>query len=180
MVAGHREIKSMRLAIAVVAIALVVSADTVASAVDARTTHADEPDADVRDATLVVMRQLEAFRRGDFEAAYGFASESIRAQFDRQSFEQMVKNGYPEIARSLGAYVTETHVGPDGTLYLVLRIRGANGVSIDAIYEMVREGGDFRINGVVTRPAGASAATHVSRIASSRSDSIAPPKRACS
>ena len=65
-----------------------------------------------RAAAEPVMRQLEAFRRGDFATAYSFASQEIHHLFDRSAFEQMVR----------------------------------------AIYGMVREQGDWKINGVVARP----------------------------
>jgi uncharacterized protein DUF4864 len=41
-----------------------------------------------------VMRQLEAFRSGDYRLAYTFASSAIRQQFDQASFERMVMGGY--------------------------------------------------------------------------------------
>ena len=47
--------------------------------------------------------QLAAFRRNDFDTADTFASSMIRAMFDRQDFERMVRTGYPEIARSAAA-----------------------------------------------------------------------------
>jgi len=46
-----------------------------------------------KEATEPVMKQLEAFRRGDFDTAYTFASADIRQQFDRPAFEQMVRGG---------------------------------------------------------------------------------------
>jgi hypothetical protein len=113
---------------------------------------AGQPATDTGEATRSVMEQLEAFRRGDYDAAYGFASGSIRELFDRQAFERMVKGGYPEIARSAGAWVADSETGPDGHVLLRLKIRGANGNSIEAIYDMVREDGQWRINGVSTRP----------------------------
>jgi ABC-type transporter MlaC component len=100
-----------------------------------------------------VMRQLEAFRRDDFDTAYTFASEEIRQLFDRQAFERMVRGGYPEIARSTSAAVIGSRRAPDGTVYLRLRVVGANGNSIEAVYEMVQEAGTWKINGVVARPA---------------------------
>jgi hypothetical protein len=100
----------------------------------------------------VILRQLAAFRAGDFQTAYGFASEAIRAQFDLAAFEQMVKSGYPQIARSTHAWVTEARPGPDGGLHVLLRIRGSDGTFVLALYEMVREGPGWRINGVVARP----------------------------
>jgi hypothetical protein len=111
----------------------------------------------VEAATATVMRQLDAFRRNDFDAAYGFASDSIRALFDRPAFEQMVRGGYPEIAGPATAVVTGADVAPDGRVFLRLTIVGLNGRSVDAIYEMVLEGAGWRINGVVARPSPASA-----------------------
>ena len=103
-------------------------------------------------ATEPVLKQLEAFRRDDFDTAYRFASAAIHQQFDRAAFERMVTGGYPEIARSVFAVVTEGELGPNGKVYLVLKIRGANGVSIEAVYELVVEAGDWKINAVVARP----------------------------
>lgn len=104
-------------------------------------------------AAEVIMQQLEAFRREDYDTAYTFASEEIRALFDRQAFERMVKSGYPEIARSTAALVGQTETTPDGHVYIRLRIRGSNGNTIEALYDMVWEDGRWRINGVATRPA---------------------------
>jgi hypothetical protein len=136
-----------------------------------------QTDADVANAAAVVMQQLDAFRRGDFDTAYGFASEMIHGLFDRVSFERMVTLGYPEIARSTSAYVASGRMAPDGTLYLVMKIRGANGNAVEAVYEMVREGGSFRINGVVARPDGASASASASSRRSSSAASASSPNR---
>jgi hypothetical protein len=113
---------------------------------------AAQPHSDVPAATEVVMRQLGAFRRDDFEAAYTFASTMIHDLFDREAFERMVRVGYPEIARSASAFVSESTVAPNGSVFLHLRIRGATGSRIEAIYELIREDGRFKINGVVTQP----------------------------
>jgi hypothetical protein len=99
-----------------------------------------------------VVRQLEAFRRDDYDTAYTFASEEIRLQFDRLRFEVMVRSGYPEIARSILADVLDTELQPGGLAYVTVRIRGANGQTVEALYEMVWQGA-WRINGVATRPA---------------------------
>lgn len=112
-----------------------------------------QPDRDAAEAAAApVMQQLEAFRRGDFDTAYTFASEAIRERFDREAFERMVTGSYPEIARSTFAAVSRSGQAASGTVYLWLRIRGANGNTVEAIYEMVWEDGRWRINGVVTRP----------------------------
>jgi len=105
-----------------------------------------------KEATEPVMKQLEAFRRGDFDTAYTFASSEIKELFDRSAFEQMVKNGYPEIARSTFASVAGSTVAPNGHVYLQIKIRGSNGNSIEALYEMVLENGQWKINGVSAKP----------------------------
>ena len=98
-----------------------------------------------------VMKQLEAFRRDDFDTAFTFASGAIRAQFDRPSFETMVRRGYPEIARSAFAAVVKTELPSESVAYVTVKIRGANGQSIEALYELTWED-DWKISGVVTRP----------------------------
>lgn len=115
--------------------------------------QAQDEAAVARAATEPVMRQLEAFRQGDIDTAYTLASTSIRELFDRAAFEQMVRAGYPEIARSVSAAVAEARVLSDTTVYLRLRIGGANGQAVEAVYEMVREDRGWRVNGVRTRPA---------------------------
>ena len=105
-----------------------------------------------KEASEPVMKQLEAFRRGDFDTAYTFASSDIKQQFDRPAFEDMVKNGYPEIARSTLASIAASTVAPNGHVYLQIKIRGANGNSIEALYELVLENGQWKINGVSAKP----------------------------
>jgi len=104
------------------------------------------------EATEPVIKQLEAFRRGDFDTAYTFASSEIKEQFSRPAFEQMVKTGYPEIAHSTFATIAATAVAPNGHVYLSVKIRGANGNSIEAFYELVLESGQWKINGVTAKP----------------------------
>ena|SRR5437773_6307135 len=109
-------------------------------------------DADVDDAGQIVMQQLEAFRRDDFDAAFTFASRMIHDLFDRSRFEAMVRGGYPEIARSARATIDGSKRGDAGELYLFVRVHGENGRAVEAVYEMISESGLWRINSVVTRP----------------------------
>jgi hypothetical protein len=113
---------------------------------------AQAPKSDAKAAAEPVVKQLEAFRRDDYDTAYTFASEEIQLQFDRLRFEVMVRSGYPEIARSAFATVTGAELQPEGRAYVTVRIAGANGQVVEALYELVWEGA-WRINGVATRPA---------------------------
>ena len=112
----------------------------------------------VQRARDTVLEQLAAFRRGDFDAAYAFASAMIHQMFDRQSFESMVRGGYPEIARSSHATIAATEAGPSGSVYVFVTVVGDNGRIVEARYELVLEDGGFKVNGVITRPAPASSA----------------------
>jgi len=105
-----------------------------------------------KEATEPVMLQLDAFRRGDFDTAYAFASTEIRDQFDRPAFEQMVRGGYPEIAESTFAAVVSSAIAADGHAYVAVKVRGANGKSIEALYDLVLESGQWKINGVAAKP----------------------------
>ena len=107
---------------------------------------------DTRAAVEVVMKQLEAFRQDDFDTAYTFASRELKHVWDRHGFETMVRRGYPEIARSTYAFIAHARRGDGGYLYLAVKIGGANGNKIEALYEMVWEDGRWKINGVVTKP----------------------------
>ncbi len=122
-----------------------------AAAVYSGAASAAQPPLDT-EARDVILRQLAAFRAGDYRAAYAFASKEIQALFDLAAFENMVKTGYPQIARSADAWVAETRPAANGSLHVYLRIRGADGVFTVARYEMVREEPGWRINGVVARP----------------------------
>ncbi|HEU4367409.1 MAG TPA: DUF4864 domain-containing protein [Methylomirabilota bacterium] len=115
-------------------------------------TAATQAESDVGDARGVVLQQLDAFRRDDFDTAFTFASREIHQLFDRARFEQMVRTGYPEIARSATAVIDGIQRGDASRLYLFVRVRGTNGRAVEAVYELVREDGAWRINGVVTRP----------------------------
>jgi hypothetical protein len=113
---------------------------------------AQAPKESAKAAAEPVVRQLDAFRREDYDAAYAFASEEVRLRFDRLHFEVMVRSDYPEIAQSTLADVLDTELQPGGRAYVKVRIRGANGQTIEALYELVWQG-EWRINGVATRPA---------------------------
>jgi hypothetical protein len=130
-----------RLGLIVLALALVACAGAARAQAERDAKAAAEP----------VVKQLEAFRRDDYDTAYTFASSEIRTQFDRRSFETMVRRGYPEIASSTFSLVTRTELSAEGVAYVTIKIRGTNGQAIEGLYELVWQDG-WKINGVVTRP----------------------------
>jgi len=111
------------------------------------------------DMARTVLDQLAAFRRDDWAAAYAYASATIQSRFDLEAFRQMVTGGYAPIARSTTATVSHVDVVDPSHGLVEVRVEGANGEMIDALYELVDEQGQWRINGVLTRPVeGATAA----------------------
>jgi hypothetical protein len=102
--------------------------------------------------TRTVLDQLAAFRRGDWAAAYAFASSAIQAQFAPEAFRAMVTHGYAPIARSAAATVGRVEALDAQHGLVEVRVEGESGETIDALYELVEEQGAWRINGVLTRP----------------------------
>jgi len=102
--------------------------------------------------TRTVLDQLAALRRDDWAAAYTFASSTIQARFGLEAFRQMVTGGYAEIARSVRATVSKVEMIDADHGLVEVRVDGANGQAVDALYELVDEQGIWRIEGVVTRP----------------------------
>ena len=102
--------------------------------------------------TRTVLDQLAAFRRDDWATAYAYASSTIQARFALEAFRQMVTSGYAPIARSASATVSHVEVVDSGHGFVEVRVEGANGETVDALYELVDEQGSWRINGVLTRP----------------------------
>ena len=96
----------------------------------------------------VVSLQLEAFRKNDFQAAYGFAHSGIKEQFTPAQFEQMVRGGFPEMLQP-GA-VNFGEIRDDGVnAGLRVTLADENGKRSDFQYLLEKEGGKWRIVGVV-------------------------------
>jgi hypothetical protein len=99
-----------------------------------------------------VQAQIEAFQRGDFDAAYALNSIGLRSVWERRSWERMVRTAYPEIAAPLDVRVLDTFERPEGW-YSLLRVVGRNGRIVDAVYKLIREDGAWKVDAVVTEPA---------------------------
>jgi hypothetical protein len=102
------------------------------------------------DAADLVLRQIAALRAYDFTEAYACASKELRRTFTRNEFEWMVKRAHPEVASSAYAFVVRTHEAA-GYAYVTVKVQGRNGRNVEALYEMVREGGQWKVNALSTR-----------------------------
>jgi hypothetical protein len=95
----------------------------------------------------VINAQLDAFRKDDYAGAYVFADGAIKNQFPLESFEHMVRTGYPAIAHSTSAKCGLSFDNGDEAVVNV-RVFSANREPIDYQYTLHRDGQNWRITGV--------------------------------
>lgn len=103
------------------------------------------------DAQSVISRQIEAFLNDDADAAYGFASPSIRSLFpDKDRFFAMVRKSYQPVYRPGNyAFGRSRVVGDGAAVFQEVLIQGKDGQDWSAVYELLRQpDGTYRINGV--------------------------------
>jgi len=95
-----------------------------------------------------VAEQLEAFGRGDFAAAYERASSGIRRRYPTpDAFKAMIYAAYPEFGAALEWEVGEAVVsGGQAVVGAALRMPGQPYRNFK--YYLVREGGEWRVDGV--------------------------------
>ncbi len=103
-----------------------------------------------KEITAVIESQLAAFRTNDFSRAYTFAASSIKEHFSFEQFQDMVKRGYPVIAKSKSASFGVAL--DDGQQAVVdVSVKGADDKAIRYEYMLVIEDGKWRITGVTQK-----------------------------
>jgi len=96
----------------------------------------------------VIEAQLAAFRKDDYPGAYKFAATAVKAQFPLPTFERMVRQGFPYIARSSG--VQFGVILDNGQQAVVnVMVSGQTGRSRRYQYIMQRESGVWRVGAVI-------------------------------
>ena len=101
--------------------------------------------------------QMDAFRRDDGAAAFGFATPHIQAMFGTpENFLSMVRRGYAAVYRPRNVEFGEIVGAPENPVQLVHLI-GPDGEAVIAAYEMAHQHVGWRINGcMLLRPPGQS------------------------
>jgi len=102
-------------------------------------------------APTVISAQIKAFLDGDVQAAYGFASPGIKAQFpDPERFFEMVKRSYTPVYKVGNFAFGRSKVVADGAhAFQEVLITGADGKDWAAVYDLERQSdGRYAINGV--------------------------------
>ena len=112
---------------------------------------AQQPDVSAADKAAirdVIQSQVEAFRRDDGDAAFGYASPMIQGMFGEANvFMDMVRQGYRPVYRPQVfdfREIVEMHGGIAQKVHVV----GPDGRPVTAVYPMTRlPDGSWRING---------------------------------
>ena len=102
----------------------------------------------------VIRSQIAAFQRDDEEAAFSYASPSIRSQFRTPThFIEMVKRGYRPVYRPRDVKFLELNEH-EGEVVQKVWIIGPDGVPVNAFYIMERQqDGVWKIGGcILVRP----------------------------
>jgi len=110
--------------------------------------EADLPQSDRVGIRAVIEAQMQAFRRGDDDAAFGCASPMIQGMFatpDR--FMAMVRGLYAPVHRPRSVEFG-TVVEIDGRLVQKVELVGPDGAPALALYTMIRGPDGWRIDGV--------------------------------
>jgi hypothetical protein len=96
----------------------------------------------------VIERQIEAFRRDDGEAAFGYASPAIQGMFGTsETFMDMVRQGYRPVYRPRAVEFREI-VTLEGMVTQKVHVIGPDGRPVTAFYPMSRQAdGSWRIEG---------------------------------
>ena len=95
-----------------------------------------------------IQGQIEAFRRDDGEAAFGFASPMIQGMFGKPDvFMEMVRQGYPPVYRPRVFDFREI-VDLHGQVAQKVHVVGPDGRPVTAVYPMTQlPDGSWRIDG---------------------------------
>lgn len=100
----------------------------------------------------VIERQVEAFRRDDGAAAFGYASPNIQGMFGTaETFMDMVRQGYQPVYRPRVFEFREI-VTLQGMVTQKVHVIGPDGRPVTAFYPMTRlPDGSWRIEGCILR-----------------------------
>ncbi len=97
-----------------------------------------------------IQAQLKAFRKDDYKTAVGYQSTGLRHNFpSTDAFRAMMVRTYPEFAHSKSVQFGTAKCDTTGThLAIQASVTGQDGVTVKAVYLMVREGKAYHIEGV--------------------------------
>ena len=106
--------------------------------------------ADRKAAIASIQAQLKAFQKNDFVTAVRYQSSGLQAHFGSvTTFQHMMETNYPAFLNFKSATFGPAATPDKGqTLVIPVTLLEGGGVKVQALYEMVREGKTYKVNGV--------------------------------
>ena len=97
-----------------------------------------------------IQAQLKAFGRNDYKTAIGYQSSGLKKNFaSPDQFRSMMTRVYPEFAHSKRVVFGPAQSDAAGAhLAIPTAVTGTNGITVHAVYLMVREGKNYKVEGV--------------------------------
>lgn len=97
-----------------------------------------------------ITAQLKAFQKGDFQKAAQYQSVNLKRNFPSiAAFRQMMKAGYPEFTNYKSVQFGDARADTSGRHVLMpVTLTGKDGITLHALYVMVKEGKVYRVDGV--------------------------------
>ena len=101
-------------------------------------------------AISAIQAQLKAFGRDDYKTAITYQSSGLKKNFASPGqFRAMIVQVYPEFAHSKHVVFGPAQADTTGAhLAISTAVTGQDGITVHAIYLMVREGKVYRVDGV--------------------------------
>lgn len=97
-----------------------------------------------------IQTQLKAFGRDDYQTAITYQSAGLKGSFpSTAAFRAMMRRAYPEFAHYKSVTFGPAQCDAQGIhLAIPATVTGKDGVTVRAVYLMVREGKVYRVEGV--------------------------------
>lgn len=101
-------------------------------------------------AQTAITRQLDAFKRDDYQKAAQYQSKSLRANFPSvAAFRRMIRTNYPQFARYKTVEFGSEQIDSAGRYFRVpVTVLGSDGIAVEAMYDLIVEEGGWRVAGV--------------------------------
>ena len=129
-----------------------IASTFIAAAASAQTRSLSRPaKAAERSAAIsAIQAQLKAFGRDDYKTAITYQSSGLKKNFASPlQFRAMIVQVYPEFAHSKHVVFGPAQADTTGVhLAIPTAVTGQDGITVHAVYLMVREGKVYRVDGV--------------------------------
>lgn len=108
-------------------------------------------EAERKGAIAAIEGQLKAFKADDYALALKFQSSELKENFPNpEAFRRAIKQGYPQFANYKSITFGDGRADAAGDkVALSVILTGQDGVTVRAVYLMLREKGEYRVDAVL-------------------------------